>query len=189
VARVEFEVADSPSAALAREADILAALRPPWNKAHVDARFSYVSMTRRGLAIGPSGDYGCFPHLGKGALSATGRACIDGYDSLHRIVRVLKPERRLIHDFLSGRSDQLLRTRLELDQPHIEHGVRRDRILARGFYEAGPVAVRRLRLRHGGRGCVTKEQFVTWIAGEVEAVLNQGRGFPVAASPAEAGDR
>jgi hypothetical protein len=180
VARVQFEPADSLAAALAREADILAALRPPWNKAQVDARFAYVSITSRGLALGATGDYGCFPHLGKGVLSTTGRACIDGFDALHRIVRTVKPEARMIHDFLRGRSDRLLRSELEIAQPHIAHGVRRDRILARGFFEAGPVAMRRLRLRHGGRGCVTPEQFVTWIAEEVEAVLNGGQGFSTA---------
>jgi hypothetical protein len=180
VAQVQFELADSQPAAVAREADVLAALHPPWNKAHVDARFTYVSITGRGLALGLTGEYGCFPHLEKGALSATGRACIDGYDALHRIVRSVQPEVRLIHDFLSGRSDRLLRTELEIDQPHIAHGVRRDRVLARGFYEAGPVAMRRLRLHYGGRGCVTPEQFVTWIAGEVEAVLSHGRGVSAA---------
>lgn len=177
MARVQFEPAASGPAALAREADILAALRPPWNKAHVDGRFNYVSITRGGLATGPTGEYGCFPHLEKGALSATGRACIDGFDALQRIVRVVNPERRLIDAFLRGRTDRLLRTELDIDQPHIAHGVRRDRVLARGFYEAGPVAMRRLRLRHGGRGCVTPEQFVAWLAAEVAAVLDQGPGF------------
>jgi predicted GIY-YIG superfamily endonuclease len=177
VARVQYEPADSQPAALAREADVLAALRPPWNKNHVDARFTYVSITSRGLALGPTGEYGCFPHLGKGASSAPGRACIDGYDALYRIVRIARPEPRSVHDFLSGRSDRLLRTELDIEQPHLAHGVRRDRILARGFYQAGPVAMRRLRLRHFGRGCVRPEQFVAWIAGEVDAVLDHGPGF------------
>jgi predicted GIY-YIG superfamily endonuclease len=174
VASVRYEVLDSAAAALAREADILAALRPPWNRAHVDDYFSYVTVTDKGLTVGPAGTYGCFPHLGKGALSEPGRACIDGFDALSRIVKTTSPERRLVHDFLTGRSDRLLRAALEIDQPHIAHGVRRDRLAAKGFYDAGPRAIRTLRLRHGGAGRVTQDQFVAWITEEVRAVLAAG---------------
>jgi hypothetical protein len=173
-AQVRYEVLDSAAAALAREADILAALRPPWNRAHVDDYFSYVTITDKGLALGAAGTYGCFPHLGKGALSEPGRACIDGFDALSRIVKTTSPERRLVHDFLTGRSDRLLRAALEIDQPHIAHGVRRDRLVAKGFYDAGPRAIRTLRLRHGGAGRVTQDQFAAWITEEVRAVLAAG---------------
>lgn len=175
VESVRFEMVATAASALALEADILAALRPPWNKTHLDSYFSYVSIRAGGLVITGTGEYGCFPHLGKGALSAPGRACIDGFDALNRIVRATRPDRSLVHDFLTGRSDRLLSTEIELDQPHVAHGVRRDRIAARGFYEAGPAWMRRLRLSHGGRGRVTREQFVTWISQEVEAVINDGQ--------------
>lgn len=169
VSSVRYEVLADGAAALAREADILAALRPPWNRAHVDNYFSYVTISDKGLVVGAAGTYGCFPHLGKGALSEPGRACIDGFDALNRIVKTTRPERRLLHDFLTGRSDRLLRTPIEIDQPHIAHGVRRDRLVAKGFYDAGPKAMRTLRLRHGGTGPVTREQFVAWIREEVYA--------------------
>ena len=81
IAGIRYEVLDCEAAALAREADILSALAPR-NKAHVDDYFSYVSVTAEGLAFGSEGDYGCFPHLGRGALSEPGRACIDGFDAL-----------------------------------------------------------------------------------------------------------
>ena len=50
-------------------------------------------------------------------------------------------------------------------------GVERDRSLARGFFAAGPRAMRALRLRHGGTGPVTREQFVEWIRAEVDEVI------------------
>jgi len=185
VASVRYEVLDSAAAALAREADILAALRPPWNRAHMEGYFSYVTITDNGLTVGAQGTYGCFPHLGKGALSEPGRACIDGFDALNRIVKTTRPERPLVHDFLTGRSDRLLRTALEIDQPHIAHGVRRDRLVAKGFYDAGARAMRTLRLRHGGTGTVSREQFVAWITEEVAAVLavgGEGPGGPAGES-------
>jgi len=171
IAGLRFEALESEAAALAREADILAALRPAWNKAHVDSYFSYVTVSPRALVLGAEGDYGCFPHLGRGALSETGRICIDGFDALNRVVKTTRPEKRLVHDFLLGRSSRLPRTPLEIDQPHIEHGVSRDRIVAERFYEAGPRAMRALRLRHGGTGSVTPLQFVDWISREVQAVI------------------
>lgn len=167
VTEARWEPMRSASAALAREADILAALRPPWNKAHVDDYFSFVTISTRRLALGPDGDFGCFPHLGKGSLSDRGRACIDGFDALNRIVKVTDPDRDLLSAFLSGRSSVLLRAPIELDQPHIRHGVVRDRQLAARFYEHGPRAMRAIRLRHGGRGKVTREQFCQWIRLEV----------------------
>ena len=166
-----YEELDSPAAALTREADLLTALRPPWNRTHIDAYFSFVALGPRGLRLGRVGDYGCFPHLGKGAMSAPGRACIDGFDALARIVRTTRPEHELVHDFLVGRSHRLLQAPLDIDQPHIRHGIQRDRVLAGGFYEAGPLAMCRLRRRHGGRGPVTPEQFVEWIKSEVESLL------------------
>jgi hypothetical protein len=171
VTDVCFEALPSEGAALAREADILAALRPPWNRAHLDDYFSFVSITAKGLSLGSAGDYGCFPHLGRGALSDSGRACIDGFDALGRIVKTTRPGDGLVHEFLTGRSDRLLRIDLDLDQPHIRHGVERDRRVAARFFEAGPRAMRTLRLRHGGRGKVSRQEFVDWITEEVRAVI------------------
>jgi hypothetical protein len=170
---VRVEILPSGAAAVSREADILAALRPPWNKAHVDGYFSYVTVTPKDLRLGPAGDYGCFPHLGRGALSEPGRACIDGFDALNRIVKLTQPPFRLVHELLTGSSDRLLRADLDIDQPHIRHGIERDRRDAARFYAAGPRAMRRLRLDHGGRGPVSREQFIDWITGEVQSIIDQ----------------
>jgi hypothetical protein len=106
-------------------------------------------------------------------MSDAGRACIDGFDALRRIVKETQPEPRLLHLFLTGQSAEILRVDLNVDQPHIRHGIKRDRVTARGFYGAGPRAMRRLRLRHGGRGCVSAEQFVNWIRDELTDLLGQ----------------
>jgi hypothetical protein len=172
IKKVCFETVNSPDAALAREADVLAALRPPWNKAQVDDYFSFVVVGPKGVKLAKEGDYGCFPHLGKGALSASGRACIDGFDALARIVKTTRPEENLVRQFLAGRSDGLLREELDIDQPHIRHGVQRDRRLASRFYQAGPRAMRALRLRHGGRGPVSRDEFTAWITQEVHTLIS-----------------
>ena len=171
VVDVRHELLGSEHAALLREADILAALRPPWNKAHVDSYFSFVTVDRQRLKLGPDGNYGCFPHLGRGALSLSGRACIDGFDALHRIVKLTQPGPPLVHEFLSGRSDRLLRQPHDIDQPHVAHGLLRDRRTAAAFFEAGPHAMRAIRLRHGGRGLTSREQFVDWIRTEVDQII------------------
>ena len=153
-------------------ADILAALRPPWNKAHVDGYFSFVVVSAKGLSLAKDGEYGCFPHLGKGALSESGRACIDGFDALGRIVKTTRPEEKLVRRFLAGTSDRLLREEIDIDQPHIRHGVEHDRRLASRFYQAGPKAMRDLRVRHGGRGPVSRDQFTAWITQEVQIITS-----------------
>ena len=168
---VRHELLRSATAALAREADILAALRPPWNKSHIDGYFSYVTVAPKGLTVGPRGTYGCFPHLGTGSLSAPGRACIDGFNALSRVVSTARVDSGLLHELLSGRSSQLLDLPVEHDQPHVRHGVERDRVLAAQFYEAGPRAMRTIRLRHGGRGRVSRRQFTEWIKEEVAELI------------------
>ena len=178
IERVCFETVESPDAALAREADVLAALRPPWNKAHLDDYFSFVVVGPKGVNLAKEGDYGCFPHLGKGALSASGRVCIDGFDALARIVKTTRPEENLVRKFLAGSSDGLLREELDIDQPHIRHGVQRDRRLASRFYQAGPRAMRELRLRHGGRGRVSRDEFTAWITREVSALISAPAVWP-----------
>ncbi len=172
-----YEMAGSVVSALLREADILAALRPRWNKAHIDDYFSYVTLAPSGLKLGASGSYGCFPHLGRGAVSEAGRACIDGFDALNRILKMSKvvkitgPSSELAHDFLAGQSDRLVRQPVDVDQPHVALGARKDQQAAARFYRAGPKAVRDLRLRHGGQGTVSREQFVTWVTQEVREML------------------
>jgi hypothetical protein len=91
------ELPDEP-AAEAREADLIAALRPAFNAGSAYAgRWQY-------LVVDPvdGGDpahrftltkelpggrgYGCFPHLGRGLASGPGIACSDGYPALLRLL-------------------------------------------------------------------------------------------------------
>ena len=173
VVDVRVEVMASERAALLREADVIVALQPPRNKSiRGDDFYSFVSVGSKGLALGREGDYGVFPHLGRGAYSLAGRSCIDGFKALDRVMRATAPDGRLVHAFLSGTSDRLLRLPLDdVDQPHVRHGIERDRVEAKQFFDAGPRAMRMLRLRHGGRGLVTREQFCSWIRAEVDEVL------------------
>jgi hypothetical protein len=172
VVDVRWEVMPSETAALAREADVIVALQPPRNKSiRGDGFYAFVSVAAKGLALGREGEYGVFPHLGTGAGGYTGRMCIDGFKALDRVVRATRPPRDALHALLSGTSDKLLRVPVDEEQPHIRHGIERDRTEARSFYVSGPKAMRTLRLRHGGRGLVTREQFVSWIRAEVDEVL------------------
>jgi hypothetical protein len=173
VVDVRVEVLGSERAALLREADVIVALQPPRNKSiRGDDFFAFVTVGSKGLVLGREGEYGVFPHLGRGAYSLAGRSCIDGFKALDRIVRATAPDRRLVHALLSGTSDRLLRLPLDdIEQPHVRHGIERDRVEAKQFFEAGPKAMRRLRLRHAGKGLVSREQFCAWIRHEVDEVL------------------
>src|SRR3954471_8806679 len=106
IADVRWELMGSDAAAIAREADVIVALQPARNRAiRGDEYYSYISTGRRGqLQLGPNGHYGCFPHLGHGASSAPGRACIDGFTALRHVIQATRPSGELIHDFLSGTS-------------------------------------------------------------------------------------
>ena len=172
---VRCEVVASDLAAQAREADVIVALQPARNRAikYDGDYFSFVSIDGKGrLVLGREGEHGCFPHLGRGAYAQPGRHCIDGFKALDQLVRTTRPDRALVRDFLSGKSDRLLRTPLDdIDQPHVRHGIERDRAEAARFFVAGPKAMRTLRLRHGGGALVTREQFVEWIRAEVEELL------------------
>ena len=81
---VRWEVLRSDAAAIAREADVIVALQPARNRAiRGDDYYSFVTIGPRGrLELGRQGEYGCFPHLGPGAYSGPGRACIDGFKAL-----------------------------------------------------------------------------------------------------------
>jgi predicted GIY-YIG superfamily endonuclease len=105
VRRVVWQVAESEEAAAWREADLIFALRPPFNAnpglrcpdpvAGV-ARPPFVVVTEGAdttlqLALQPDSAavgrvYGCFPHLGKGVASRLGIACSDGYVALLRLL-------------------------------------------------------------------------------------------------------
>jgi hypothetical protein len=172
IADVRWEVVASEAKALAREADVIVALQPARNRAiRGDDYFSFVSHGARGLTLGSSGEHGCFPHLGRGAYSHPGRMCIDGFKALDRLVRSTSPDPVLVHDFLTGASDELLRVEIDESQPHVRLGIEKDRAEAARFFEFGPRAMRTLRSRHGGTGAVTREQFVAWIRAEVDEVI------------------
>ncbi|TCN39048.1 GIY-YIG catalytic domain-containing protein [Kribbella orskensis] len=105
VRRVVWEVAVDEAAAVWREAELIFALRPPFNAntglrgaaaVGMDPRAPYVVV--REVAAGVLGfslepvlpsigrAYGCFPHLGKGVASRLGIACSDGYTALLRLL-------------------------------------------------------------------------------------------------------
>ena len=105
VRRVVWEIAASEQAAAWREADLIFALRPPFNAntglrgadpLGTDAHVPYIvvvesatGMLRFTLepAVPRAGRaYGCFPHLGKGVASRLGVACSDGYTALLRLL-------------------------------------------------------------------------------------------------------
>ena len=173
IADVRWELVGSEAAAIAREADVIVALQPPRNRAiRRDEYYSYVTIGPRGrLQLGRQGDYGCFPHLGHGAYSAPGRACIDGFTALGHVIQATSPGHDLVDDFLSGTSDRLLHIDHHEEQPHVRFGVERDRRTAKAFFDAGPRAMRTLRDRHGGTGLVTREDFISWIRTEVDELL------------------
>ena len=123
--------------------------------------------------------YGCFPHLGKGQSSRPGIACSDGYTALLRLLWATGPSSAggpypraisgtsppfeatvevpariapRLRRLLSGTSARLLddvAAAVEDVDPYLRPALRRDVVLARGFFDHGPAALRRLRLRHG----------------------------------------
>lgn len=101
VRRVVWETAATPEAAQWREADLIHALRPPYNAdpglRSTPPPFIVVTDGAGGagalrFALDPSPPpgrgrtYGCFPHLGKGVASRLGIAASDGYVALLRLV-------------------------------------------------------------------------------------------------------
>ena len=174
VESVAWELAATPAAAAAREADLLAGLRPPWNKV-VGGFFSYVTIGSAGVELGPDGEYGCFPHLGRGGYFRASGDCIDGFDALNRIIRLSRPEPRLVRAFLTGSSDRLLREPVEIDQPHVVLGLAKDRRLAGRFFRAGPAAMRRLRRVHEVQGRVSQGRFEEWMSLGAEQAVRATR--------------
>lgn len=97
VVEVRWEPHPSESSAGAREADLIAALRPALNAAHAEGRRWRYVVTSHDAAgtirlhltsevTGRGRFYGCFPHLGPGLGSVRGTACSDGYTALLRLV-------------------------------------------------------------------------------------------------------
>ncbi|KAB8194757.1 hypothetical protein FH608_016425 [Nonomuraea phyllanthi] len=104
VRRVVWEIAADEEAAVWREADLIFALRPPFNAntglraadpVGQDARVPYIvvaeaegtlSLTLEPVVPRLGRAYGCFPHLGKGVASRLGTACSDGYPALLRLL-------------------------------------------------------------------------------------------------------
>jgi predicted GIY-YIG superfamily endonuclease len=103
VRRVVWETAADEEAAVWREAELIFALRPPFNAntglrapdpVGRDAPAPYIAVTEEATgmlrftlepdAVGQA--YGCFPHLGKGVASRLGIACSDGYTALLRLL-------------------------------------------------------------------------------------------------------
>ncbi len=104
VRRVVWELADDEEAAVWREAELIFALRPPFNAntglratdpIGKDAAAPYIVVQEEKdllsftlePTVPPTGRaYGCFPHLGKGVASRLGIACSDGYTALLRLL-------------------------------------------------------------------------------------------------------
>lgn len=105
VRRVVWEIVVDEEAAFWREADLIFALRPPFNtnpglRGHdplgKDPQAPYIVVAedatgRLHFTLEPDVPpnepaYGCFPHLGKGVASDLGIACSDGYTALLRLM-------------------------------------------------------------------------------------------------------
>ena len=102
VADVRWEEHPDEPSAVAREADLLVALRPPYNASGtiggwrtitvVGATFTCLPPGSDGGAGGPAAPsatgprHGSFPHLGPGQASRPGVACTDGYPALLRLL-------------------------------------------------------------------------------------------------------
>jgi predicted GIY-YIG superfamily endonuclease len=105
VRRVVWEEAAGEEAAFWREADLIFALRPPFNTnpglrdadlGRRDPPVPYIVVVEVATGalrftlepvVPPIGRaYGCFPHLGKGVASDLGIACSDGYTALLRLL-------------------------------------------------------------------------------------------------------
>jgi predicted GIY-YIG superfamily endonuclease len=147
--------------------------------------------------------YGCFPHLGKGHASRPGIACSDGYAGLLRLlwatgvaparpypraisgpsppmeatVPVPAVRRPVLRRFLSGTSARLLadlRAGIDEVEPFLRPALGRDLDLARAFYDHGPVALRRLRLRHGlAAGPMARTTIESLLLAEVTASIGE----------------
>jgi hypothetical protein len=159
--------------------------------------------------------YGCFPHLGRGVSTRPGIACSEGYAALARllwaaggpggerdavpaaiagpsppdrlVVDVPAPQRRGLHDLLSGNKDRLVPTLLAgaaaRRSPVLLPALQRDAAAALAFYDAGPRALRELRRRHSlPAGPVDRATIEAALAAEVRAAIGDFR-LPATTDP------
>lgn len=220
VREVRWVVLDSEDDAAGLEADLIVALRPPFNaggrlfdepaQSH-GGRWTYVVVTKHDVTRrhrfeltprpreGAGSTYGCFPHLGRGVGFRPAVACSDGYVALLRMLwlasdaegpvprrisrsapdsfeTVVEPRfQRSLHALFTGVSAGLI-TELGGATQHrdayLRSAVARDGSAALAFFDAGPRAIRRLRLRHKFPSrLVTREQFEAALTDEVEAAI------------------
>jgi hypothetical protein len=140
--------------------------------------------------------YGCFAHLGRGVSSPVAIACSDGYTATLRLLWAASmspgstfPSRitrsapdvfrlqldracqDLLRRFLSGTGQGLLAeltARASARPEYLQPALARDRHAAAEFYARGPLALRRLRLRHGlAAGPVSREAIVALLVAEL----------------------
>lgn len=97
VENVRWEVTADEQAAVAREADVIVALRPPCNACTDEGRWQFIvteeathGTVHVHLTTSPTANktptYGCFPHLGRGVSLRPGVACSDGYAAFLRLL-------------------------------------------------------------------------------------------------------
>jgi hypothetical protein len=197
---VRWEVHPSEASALAREADLLVAVPPPWNAAGAWGGWSDVVVGAAPRRSGRGRDgrvalharrtdsgtvagrrYGCFPHLGPGLATVSGTACTDGFAALQRLWDASPPAPELerpLHDLLTGTSrrllDELMARAAEAAEAYRRPALARDRLAAEGFFLHGPARLRSLRLRQGlGTGYVAREAFCAAIEAEVRGLLGE----------------
>ena len=212
VAEVRWEEHVDEHAAVCREADLIVALRPRLNAAHVDdGRWVFIVVDDDGLTLEtePRGRcYGCFPHLGRGVASQPAIACSDGYVALLRLLWAasteapipsvitrsapdafgIRVDATVLHPVLAGTSALAaalddVRSSPALRAAGVGAGSRR----SDGLLHHGPAAIRRLRLAHGmPRGPVDASTIRAALAGELRSSIGS---FKVRGTDAPRGRR
>jgi hypothetical protein len=101
VREIQWELCDDADAALAREADLIVALRPTFNASYTDQDpDQYVAVEagpgdgltfRLTSKVSDTRTYGCFPHLAKGAFSHPAKVSKLGFTALLRLLWTAQP--------------------------------------------------------------------------------------------------
>jgi predicted GIY-YIG superfamily endonuclease len=154
--------------------------------------------------LGGTRSYGCFPHLGPGVASRPGIACTEGYVALLRLVWAASGApgrypaaiagasaaavvelgvgpsiRPGLHSFLSGSSEGVLeglRADAAAREPFLQPGIRTDHAAAVAFFNAGPAALRGLRLRCRRRaGPMSKQDISGMLVADLRASIGDFR--------------